>query len=167
MLEKKIYVVFEFFGSTDDIVLSNQFIDWESAVHECFELINKRICLFNESSVVRDIDLLKYDEVLEYLDNGQNICFNNNVYGILDITPEVSYDDYVVALDISDEWHKKMCMDAFKRPFRSLKDFDEYMKRLSVFCRLEYKYMPCKDFGCLDLGDFVGEARIVNVKIAK
>lgn len=79
----------------------------------------------------------------------------------------MSYDDYVVALDISDEWHKKMCMDAFERPFRSLKDFEEFMNRLSVFYRLEYKYMPCKDFGCLDLGDFVGEARIVNVKIAK
>ena len=167
MLEKKIYVVFEFFGSTDDIVLSNQFIDWESAVHKCFELINKRICLFNESSGVKDIELFKYDEVLGYLDNSQNICFDNNVYGILDITPEVSYDDYVVALDISDELHKKMCMDAFKRPFISLKDFEEFMNRLSVCYRLEYKYMPCKDFGCLDLGDFVGEARIVNVKIAK
>ena len=123
--------------------------------------------MYNESSGVKDIELFKYDEVLGYLDNGQNICFDNNVYGILDITPEVQYDDYVVALDISDEWHKKMCMDAFKRPFRSLKDFEEYMNRLSVFCMLEYKYMPCKDFGCLDLGDFVGEARIVNVKIAK
>ena len=60
MLEKKIYVVFEFFGSTDDIVLSNQFIDWESAVHKCFELINKRICLYNESSGVKDIELFKY-----------------------------------------------------------------------------------------------------------
>lgn len=166
MLEKKIYVVFEFFGSNDDIVLSKQFIDWESAVHECFELINNRIRSSNELSG-KNINLFKYDEVLEYLNNGQNIYFNNNVYGILDITPEVSYDDYVVALDISDEWHKKMCMDAFKRPFSSLKDFEEFMNRLSVFYRLEYKYMPCKDFGCLDLADFVGEARIVNVKIAK
>lgn len=162
---KRSYVVFEFSSATSDLTLSRHIDSWEDAVRDCFELVNKRISDVNRYLPGRDILMFKYNDILEYLEDGRNICFGNDVYGVIDVTEDVEYMDYVVAIDTNG--NKQIDAKPFRKPFNGINEFKDFMDRFCAISGMEYKYMASDEFNYLDISDFSSNIVLVTIKIAK
>ena len=68
--------------------------------------------------------------MLEYIDNHQNIIVGNHTIGIIDITPEVNFEDYIILIKSEAEFSQND-IESMQIPFASESYFRDYMKR---FC---------------------------------
>ena len=105
---ERIYVVFNFCGTTKDFTLSKQIKGWIGALYKCVEIVNHEVDVHNSSPYNGSkCDYIDFDKIQEHLNNYQNINIGNHTIGIMDITPEVKFEDYIILIKSEAEFSQK------------------------------------------------------------
>ena len=105
---ERIYVVFNFCDAIKDFTLSEHIKGWRRALDKCFEILNHEVDAYNNNPYNGSkCDYIEFDKMLEYVDNCQNIIVGNHTIGIMDITPEVNFEDYIILIKSEAEFNQK------------------------------------------------------------
>lgn len=160
-----IYVVFNFWDATKDFTLSEQIKGWRGALDECIEVVNHEVDEYNENPYNGSkCDYIEFDEMQGYLYNDQNIIIGNHTIGILDITPHVNFEDYIILIKSDVEFSQKD-IESMQMSFESETFFRGYMKR---FCDVNggvYRLIKPEQFD-RDFQNLGGFNHVIHTKIA-
>ena len=162
---ERIYVVFNFCGTTKNFTLSKQIKGWIGALYKCVDIVNHEIDVHNRSPYNGSkCDYIDFDKIQEYLNNYQNINIGNHTIGIMDITPEVKFEDYIILIKSEAEFSQND-IESMQIPFASEPFFRDYMKR---FCDVNggvYRLIKPEQFDrdFQKLGEF---NHVIHTKIA-
>ena len=162
---ERIYVVFNFYGSIKDFTLSNQIKGWRGALDKCFEILNHEIDAYNNNPYNSSkCDYIEFDKMQERLNNYQNINIGNHTIGIMDITPEVKFEDYIILIKSEAEFNQKD-IESMQMPFESETFFRGYMKRFCDVNGAVYRLIKPEQFDrdYQKLGEY---NHVIHTKIA-
>ena len=162
---ERIYVVFNFCGAIKDFTLSEHIKGWRGALNKCFEILNHEVDAYNSNPYNGSkCDYIEFDKMLEYVDNHQNIIVGNHTIGIIDITPEVNFEDYIILIKSEAEFNQKD-IESMQMPFESETFFRGYMKRFCDVNGAVYRLIKPEQFDrdYQKLGEF---NHVIHTKIA-
>ena len=134
-------------------------------MNKCFEILNHEVDAYNSNPYNGSkCDYIEFDKMLEYVDNYQNIIVGNHTIGIMDITPEVKFEDYIILIKSEAEFSQND-IESMQIPFASEPFFRDYMKR---FCDVNggvYRLIKPEQFDrdFQKLGEF---NHVIHTKIA-
>ena len=162
---ERIYVVFNFCNTTHFITLSEQIKGRIGALYKCVEIVNHEVDVHNSSPYNGSkCDYIDFDKIQEHLNNYQNINIGNHTIGIMDITPEVKFEDYIILIKSEAEFSQND-IESMQIPFSSETFFRGYMKRLCDVNGGVYRLIKPEQFDrdFQKLGEF---NHVIHTKIA-
>lgn len=162
---ERIYVVFNFCNTTHLFTLSKQIKGWIGALYKCVEIVNHEVDVHNSSPYNGSkCDYIDFDKIQEHLNNYQNINIGNHTIGIIDITPEVKFEDYIILIKSEAEFSQND-IESMQIPFVSESFFRDYMKRFCDANGCVYRLIKPEQFDrdFQKLGEF---NHVIHTKIA-
>ena len=162
---ERIYVVFNFCNSTKNFTLSKQIKGWIGALYKCVEIVNHEVDVHNSNPYNGSkCDYIDFAKMQEHLNNYQNINMGNHTIGIIDITPEVKFEDYIILIKSEAEFSQND-IESMQIPFVSESFFRDYMKRFCDANGCVYRLIKPEQFDrdFQKLGEFT---HVIHTKIA-
>ena len=162
---ERIYVVFNFCDSTKNFTLSKQIKGWIGSLYKCVEIVNHEVDVHNSNPYNGSkCDYIDFDKMQEHLNNYQNINMGNHTIGIIDITPEGKFEDYIILIK-SEAAFSQNDIESMQIPFVSESFFRDYMKRFCDANGSVYRLIKPEQFDrdFQKLGEF---NHVIHTKIA-